>query len=132
MGIMKNIFTWWEGAGFATTLDTARRGEKIGEDHLGNLYYQAKKLSNGRKRRWVIYKGANDASRVPAEWHGWLHNTLDLPPEQGLPAPRQWERVSTPNLTGTSAAYRPAGAIEAGGKRAAATGDYSAWSPDAQ
>ena len=34
-------------------------------------------------------------------------------------------------MTGTALAYRPAGALEKGGKRAAATGDYEAWTPDA-
>jgi len=33
-------------------------------------------------------------------------------------------------MTGTAHAYRPAGALEQGGKRAAATGDYEAWSPE--
>ena len=33
------------------------------------------------------------------------------------------------NLTGTANAYRPAGALESGGVRAAATGDYEAWNP---
>jgi NADH:ubiquinone oxidoreductase subunit len=45
--------------------------------------------------------------------------------------PRRWEKEAKPNLTGTRAAYRPAGALEAGGKRAPATGDYEAWTPDA-
>ena len=47
-----------------------------------------------------------------------------------LPAPRAWQAPPQPNLTGTREAYRPAGALEAGGKRAAATGDYEAWSPN--
>ncbi len=34
------------------------------------------------------------------------------------------------NLTGTALAYRPPGALERGGKRAAAPGDYQAWSPE--
>jgi NADH:ubiquinone oxidoreductase subunit len=34
-------------------------------------------------------------------------------------------------MTGTAFAYRPQGALEKGGHRAAATGDYEAWSPDA-
>jgi NADH:ubiquinone oxidoreductase subunit len=37
----------------------------------------------------------------------------------------------TPNATGTPKAYRPQGALERGGRRAAATGDYEAWTPDA-
>ena len=78
----------------------------------------------------AIYNGSNDASRVPAEWHGWLHGTLDGVPESNLPPPRVWEVDYTPNATGTAAAYRPQGALERGGRRAGATGDYEAWSPD--
>lgn len=132
MGIFKNIFTWWEGATFGTWLGTATGGERVGEDADGNRYFQSRKAGeNGQFRRWVIYKGNNDASRVPPEWHGWLHNTLELPPEDGLPPARKWEAEPLPNLTGTTQAYKPAGALERGGARAAATGDYEAWSPDA-
>jgi NADH:ubiquinone oxidoreductase subunit len=130
MGIFKNIFTWWEGATFGTFMGTQTGGVRVGEDALGNVYYQAKKPVNGFTRRWVIYKGSNDASRVPPEWHGWLHHSIDALPDHGLPAPRRWERDPTPNLTGTVKAYRPAGALESGGKHAPATGDYQAWSPE--
>ena len=130
MGILKSIFTWWDGATMGTAWFTLRSGAKVGEDTLGNIYYEAKVATNGRKRRWVIYNGANDASRVPPEWHGWLHNTQDDLPDAALPPVRLWEKPPEPNLTGTAHAYRPAGALEAGGRRAAATGDYEAWSPD--
>ena len=118
-------------------LNSALTGEQVGTDAQGNTYYRAKKRYPaghpfaGRERRWVIYNGANDASRVPAEWHGWLHGTLDGVPESNLPAPRIWEAEYTPNATGTAAAYRPQGALERGGKRVGATGDYEAWSPEA-
>ncbi|MBL0916235.1 MAG: NADH:ubiquinone oxidoreductase subunit NDUFA12, partial [Sphingopyxis sp.] len=78
-----------------------------------------------------IYTGANDASRAPPEWHGWLHGTRDELPGDMLPAPRAWEAEPTANLTGSLGAYRPAGALERGGNRAAATGDYEAWRPGA-
>lgn len=131
MGILKTIFTWWDGATFGTSLFTWRKGERVGEDSLGNVYYEARKAQNGFKRRWVIYKGSNDASRVPPEWHGWLHNTIEGLPDSTLPPIRPWEKEPERNLTGTVQAYRPAGALERGGHRAAATGDYEAWSPDA-
>jgi NADH:ubiquinone oxidoreductase subunit len=127
MGILGKIFTWWDGATIGTALYSALKGSKVGEDHQGNRYFEGR---DGR--RWVIYQGANDASRVPAEWHGWLHHTIDGPPESHLPPPRIWEADFTPNLTGTDQAYRPAGALESGGKRAMATGDYEAWTPDSQ
>jgi NADH:ubiquinone oxidoreductase subunit len=130
MGIFKNIFTWWEGATFGTWLSTKTSGVEMGQDQLGNVYYQSRGLENGKIRRWVMYAGPNDASRVPPEWHGWLHYTLDDIPDRGLPTPRAFERPATANLTGTADAYRPAGALETNGKRAAATGDYQAWSPD--
>ena len=130
MGILAKMFTWWDGATVGTLFDSALRGEKVGTDVQGNAYFRAKKRHNdGRERRWVIYAGANDASRVPAEWHGWLHGSFDGIPESNLPPARIWEVDYTPNATGTLAAYRPAGALERGGKRAAASGDYEAWTP---
>lgn len=131
MGVFKNIFTWWEGATFGTALNTMRNGRKVGADDQGNAYYEGKKPQAGVTRRWVIYKGQNDSSRVPPEWHAWLHHMIDAAPDQALPPARSWEREPTPNLTGTVSAYRPQGALEMGGRRAAATGDYEAWTPGA-
>jgi NADH:ubiquinone oxidoreductase subunit len=130
MGILSAIFTWWNGATIGTMIDTSLRGEHVGTDAQGNRYYRGrKKLPDGRERRWVIYDGSNDASRVPAEWHGWLHGGFDGVPESYLPPARVWEVDFVPNQTGTASAYRPQGALERGGKRAAATGDYEAWTP---
>lgn len=133
MGLLSKIFTWWDGATIGTLLDSSLKGEHVGTDAQGNRYFRAKKPKSvdGRERRWVIYAGANDASRVPAEWHGWLHGSFDSVPESNLPPPRIWEAEFSPNATGTSQAYRPQGALERGGRRARATGDYQAWSPDA-
>lgn len=129
MGIFGKIFTWWDGATIGTHLWSARNGEHVGTDAQGNKYYRSTK-KDGKERRWVMYDGANDASRVPAEWHGWLHGSGDDVPESFLPPAKIWEADYTPNATGTVAAYRPAGALEKGGQRASATGDYEAWSPD--
>ncbi|NJM50526.1 MAG: NADH:ubiquinone oxidoreductase subunit NDUFA12 [Sphingomonadales bacterium] len=125
MGILAKIFTWWDGATIGTLLFSARNGVKAGSDEAGNVYYHSKDGS----RRWVIYNGPNDASRISPDWHGWLHGTHDGNPEDYLPPVRGWEQGATGNLTGTSAAYRPAGALESSSKRARATGDYEAWSP---
>ena len=137
MGFLGKIFTWWDGATIGTALFTARKGEHVGTDRHGNKYYRTKgpqstvaEPGKGEKR-WVIYNGPNDASRVPSEWHGWLHHSYDELPESHLPPPKIWEADYTPNPTGTAGAYRPAGALERGGKRAHATGDYQAWTPDA-
>ncbi|ATY31936.1 NADH:ubiquinone oxidoreductase subunit NDUFA12 [Sphingomonas psychrotolerans] len=130
MSLNRNPFTWWNGATFGTWFGL-RGKTRIGEDSLGNVYWAGGKDPNGITRRWVIYNGPNDASRVPPEWFGWLHHQIDAAPDQVLPAPRSWEKAPEPNQTGTRAAYRPSGALEAGGQRARSTGDYEAWTPDA-
>ena len=122
--------TWWDSAPLIHRL-SIRRGTSVGSDALGNAYFEGKAMPDGRLRRSVIYNGANDASRVPPEWFSWLHHQVDAAPDASLPSVRRWEKEAQANLTGTTAAYRPAGALESGGKRAAATGDYEAWSPDA-
>lgn len=130
MGIFASIFTWWNGATLGTRLFSARNGTRVGADALGNVYFQGGRDVHGGPRRWVMFSGSNDASRVPPEWFGWLHNTQADTPDQALPPPCDWQAPPKPNVTGTREAYRPAGALEAGGKRAAATGDYEAWSPN--
>ncbi len=126
MAVLGKIFTWWNGATIGTLLDSWRHGGAVGKDALGNRYFSAK---DGR--RWVLYDGPNDASRVPPEWHGWLHHTHDDLPGEALPPVRPWQADALPNQTGTARAHRPAGALERGGARSAATGDYQPWSPDA-
>ncbi|HEX8447792.1 MAG TPA: NADH:ubiquinone oxidoreductase subunit NDUFA12 [Sphingomonas sp.] len=131
MSFLGSIFTWWNGATLGTRIFTRRHGGQVGHDVFGNVYYEAKKPDDrGMLRRWVIYSGSNDASRVSPEWHGWLHHTIEGVPDQVLPPARAWQKPPVANLTGTRDAYRPSGALDAGGRRPAATGDYEAWSPD--
>jgi NADH:ubiquinone oxidoreductase subunit len=125
MGFFKNLFTWWEGASTGTALYNWRKGSKVGADALGNAYFAGK---DGR--RWVIYSGSNDVSRVPPEWYAWLTRQIEELPDEALPPPPKFLRAPTANLTGTAAAYRPTGALERGGHRQAASGDYQAWTPD--
>jgi NADH:ubiquinone oxidoreductase subunit len=67
-----------------TWLFTKMRGALVGSDAEGNRYFQDKRVIAGRRRkRWVIYNGIAEASRVPADWHGWLHYTTDAAPPAG-------------------------------------------------
>ncbi len=131
MGINLNPFTWWNGASWGTIFYGLRGKKQVGTDHVGNLYYEGGTDTNGRPRRWVIYSAANDTSGVPPEWFSWLHHQIDDVPDVSLPPARKWEKPALVNQSGTALAYRPPGAMEAGGKRVRATGDYEAWSPDA-
>lgn len=110
-----------------------RSGEEIGKDEAGNAYYVDRRTKGGRlkEKRWVVYGGGvSEASLVPPEWHGWLHHQTDAVPSGKSLFAKPWIQEHVPNLTGTVAAYRPPGAVQRGGHRARATGDYEPWSPD--
>ena len=134
VSLLKTIFTWWNGATTGIHFTVAKRGVLVGSDEMGNRYYEAKDARDSWdpkvKRRWVIYNGYAEASKVSPDWHGWLHHTFAEPPGASDPKPKSWEKEHRPNLTGTIHAYRPQGSLARGGERQRATGDYEAWSPD--
>ena len=107
------LLTWWNGNTLGTWIYTKRNGNFVGEDVLGNAYYQTR---NG-VRRWVIYKNVAEASLVPPDWHGWLHYTVDQPPTVAPPKVKGWEKEHVPNLTGSPLAYRPPGSTSLNDRR---------------
>lgn len=124
MYFLKRLLTWWNSQTLNTQIFTARKGVKVGEDEQGNAYYRT---ADG-KRRWVIFNGEMEASRVPPDWHGWLHHTWDQPPNEVPLTHKPWEAPHQENLTGTDLAYAPPGSI----RRAepAPRRDYEAWQPE--
>lgn len=126
MSLLNEIFTWWNGQTLGTRLFTARNGERVGEDEAGNVFYRTADDS----RRWVIYSGEAQASRVSPDWHGWLHRTFDEPPTEAPLRRRAWEKDHLPNLTGTDAAYRPPGSVLTDAHRPRNASDYQAWTPE--
>jgi NADH:ubiquinone oxidoreductase subunit len=126
MSIGTRLYTWWAG-------------ELVGTDQFGNTYYREKNFRVrekgagkwSRERRWVLYNGIAEATKVPPQWHGWLHHTVQDPPRPAETEKRySWQKEHLPNLTGTPLAYRPRGSLLRGGQRARATGDYEAWKPE--
>ncbi|MCR9152139.1 MAG: NADH:ubiquinone oxidoreductase subunit NDUFA12 [Rhodobacteraceae bacterium] len=124
MSLILRLLTWWNGQTLGTQLFTWRNGVKVGEDEAGNAFYQTR----DGKRRWVIYNGEAEASRVSPDWHGWLHFTWNDPPTKAGLTHKAWEKPHQENLTGTAAAYAPPGSI----RRAAPADrrDYEAWQPE--
>ena len=131
--MLKTIFTWWNGATIGVLWTIRRMGGFVGQDEFGNKYYEAKtnkESYDGRKRRWVVFKGYAEASKVSPDWHGWLHHTFEEPPTVQPFKRRSWEKDYVPNLTGTVEAWRPSGSLARTGERPPATGDYQAWRPE--
>ena len=123
MGFFKTLFTWWTARRWNRLFQLEERPQ-VGSDAAGNSYFEAKKGG----RRWVMYAGST-TSAVPPKVCLLTRQIEGLPDDVLPPAPR-FLKAATPNLTGTADAYRPTGALEKGGRRQAASGDYQAWTPD--
>ncbi len=114
-----------------TLIYTWLRGELVGTDEFGNRYYRSKgRALHGRERRWTVFKGPPDPTRVPPEWHAWLHHTEPAPLTERAVKAMPWQKETQPNPTGTADAYLPQGHPLRGGRRAPATGDYEPWVPE--
>ena len=124
MKFLLRLLTWWNGQTVGTQFHTWRHGKRVGEDALGNTFYQT---ADG-KRRWVIYSGESEASQVSPEWHGWLHHTWNEPPTEKPIARKPWEKPHVENLTGTPGAYLPAGSLRR--PQPVERRDYEAWTPE--
>ncbi|MEO0399689.1 MAG: NADH:ubiquinone oxidoreductase subunit NDUFA12 [Pseudomonadota bacterium] len=130
--MLKQLFTWWNGSTLGTSFTLWRRSAKeVGQDEQGNRYFEEPdpSASDGRTRRWVVYHGLAEASRVPADWHGWLHHTFDTPPSEEPLLRQAWEKDHLPNMTGTPLAYHPKGSL-AHEDGPAVRESYDAWSPE--
>lgn len=127
MGILRTLLrsvTWWNDQTLNTQIFTWRKGVRVGEDLDGNIYYETR----DGKRRWVIYDGHAEASRVSPEWHGWLHHTFDEPPTKTAVERNSWEIPHQENQTGSALAYAPPGSMRKNGSGISI--DYEAWKPE--
>lgn len=125
MGVLRVLLTWWNGHTLGTWLHTRLHGQCVGEDEAGNRYFRNRDGS----RRWVVFCGESEASRVPPEWRSWLHRTTELSPAEASSRRHSWQRPHEANQTGLPGAWRPRGSLHGEGKRPPAVGDYQPWTP---
>lgn len=129
MKLPNPFILFFNGTALTTWVATRFVGRFVGKDNFGNRYYK-KGLKSGREKRWVLYNGMAEPSKVPPEWHGWLHYTLDAPPAERQVKAHVWQKSAQPNLSGTMGAYLPAGHVARGGKHAPTTAEYESWTPN--
>ncbi len=124
MRFILSLLTWYHAETLGTRIFTWRKGVKVGEDDRGNVYYRTR----DDRKRWVIYPGEPEATKVGPDWHGWLHRMYDEPPSERPLAHKPWEKPHHENLTGTDLAYVPPGSLRH--KPAPVEPcDYEAWRP---
>ncbi len=105
ISFFKQIFTWWHRRTIGTFIYTLFTGKFIGEDKFGNKYY-----SNRHGKRWVIYKGKVESTKIPPEWHSWIHFLNKNKPSINMPS-FEWQKQHNENLTGTEKAHKPSGLL---------------------
>ena len=80
-------------------------------------------------KRWVIFKGEIEASKIPPHWHAWLHKSIDKPP-LNYKHKYPWQKEHKPNMTGTKDAYYPKShPLSKNYNPNEVKEDYEAWTP---
>tara|TARA_Y100000996_G_scaffold392789_1_gene355791 strand:+ start:1299 stop:1649 length:351 start_codon:yes stop_codon:yes gene_type:complete len=116
MSIGTKIYTWLYG-------------NYVGSDELENKYYcNSKDFSNIKYKRWVIFKGEIEASKIPPHWHAWLHKSIDKAPIN-YSHEYDWQKNHQPNHTGTSKAYYPNSHPLSNSSKKTDDSDYEKWQP---
>ena len=111
MSFFKLIFTWWNRQTIGTFIYTLLTGKFVGYDEFGNKYYY-----NSRGKRWVIYKNKVESSKIPPEWHLWMHFLIQNKPSENTKR-FTWQKKYEENLTGTIKAYKPEGSLRSDSKK---------------
>jgi len=111
LSFFKQIFIWWHRQTFGTFIYTLLKGKFVGSDEFGNKYY-----SSSKGKRWVIYKNRVESSKIPPDWHSWIHFLIkDIPSNEKLKF--NWQKKYEENLTGTTRAYKPDGLLSSNSKK---------------
>ncbi len=105
INFLKQIFTWWHRQTVGTFIYTLFTGKFVGFDQFGNKYY-----SNFKGKRWVIYKNYIESSKIPPEWHLWIHHMVINKPSIKINS-FSWQKKHEENLTGTDRAHKPEGSL---------------------
>ena len=111
ISFIKQIFIWWHRQTIGTFIYTMFTGKFVGRDEFGNKYY-----SNSKGKRWVIYTNTVESSKIPPEWHLWIHFLTNNKPSSNT-IKFKWQKKHKENLTGTSKAYKPDGSLSLDSKK---------------
>ena len=115
---LRIIFTWWNGQTIGTFLNTLFFGKLVGIDDFKNKYYV-----DSKDRRWVIFNTEVEATKIPPEWHAWIHHLIKEVPTKAEFSKYEWQKDHQENMTGTEEAYNP------NKYKPQTKADYESWRP---
>ena len=121
INFLRQIFTWWYRQTLGTFIYTLFTGKYAGKDQFGNKYY-----FNSKGKRWVIYRDNIESSKIPPDWHLWIHSIKAKKPND-IENKYSWQKRHQENLTGTKKAYKPEGSLSSNVK--INIKKYETWNP---
>ena len=83
----KIVFTWWNSQTIGTFLNTLFFGKLVGVDDSKNKYYV-----DSKDRRWVIFNSEVEATKIPPEWHAWIHHLIKEVPTKADFSKYDWQK----------------------------------------
>ena len=98
----KQVFIWWNQQTLGTRIQTLLFGKFVGKDSFGNKYYQ-----NRSGKRWVVYSGEIEATKISSDWYSWIHHINNKIEKSKDIKKYEWQKPSQPNKTGTNESYHP-------------------------
>jgi len=98
----KQIFIWWNQQTLGTRIHTILFGKFVGKDSFGNKYYESKS-----GKRWVIYSGEIDATKISNDWYSWMHYTKNKIENLHQLKKYHWQKNHQSNQTGSDKSYHP-------------------------
>ena len=102
VNLLKQFFTWWNRQTIGTFIYTLLTGKFVGKDEFENKYY-----TNRSGKRWVVYSGEIEATKISSDWYSWIHHINNKIEKSKDIKKYAWQKQSQPNKTGTSESYHP-------------------------
>jgi NADH:ubiquinone oxidoreductase subunit len=76
------------------------KGKEVGHDEFGNRYFEMRQADYwGKNRRICIYNGNPEATKIPAEWHGWMHYKYNFETVKKLENKYIWQSKHIPLIS---------------------------------
>lgn len=83
-------------------------GTKVGVDDYGNKYFELKRTDSfGRKKRYCLYNGKPEASKISPEWFPFMHYQIEASDVIKNRKQYKWQRNALPDLTLSEIKYLP-------------------------
>ena len=111
INFFRQIFIWWHKQTIGTFIYTLLTGKCVGNDEFGNKYYE-----NSKGKRWAIYENTVESTKIPPEWHLWIHFLSSKKPSENTNK-FKWQKKHEENLTGTEKAHKPDGSLASDSKK---------------